>query len=433
MIVESSERRHRLLEPVHRRARQLPEGLDPQRRARPGRAARERSEQDELRRRRDARPGRTSGAAARASARSRRWCRRAELVARLAARVRSGQRSVCSGVAGAGQASRLHALARIATRGPVLQSAVTRRRVLPVRSRPPCERAGSRSAAGEAGPRKVFQPTAPPETGVKGERNDAGKQGELVPVRRQRAVRRGDVRGLPRQPRLACPTTGAPTSTRCRTSRRPTASTPRDVAHAPVVDSFAAARQGKAFGNQVVGRRPGDRPQAGPRPVADRRLPLRRRALGRPRSAQAHRARRRSPSSSRRSTASPTPTMDIGVQHQQHLLRERRAHDAARARCKRCARPTAARSAPSTCTSPTRAEKRWWQQKLESDPHQAELQRREEEAHPRPPDRGRGPRALPAHQVRRPEALLARRRRELHRLDGRADPARRRQRACRRS
>ena len=52
MIVESTQRRHRLLEPVHRRARQLPQGLDPQRRPRPRRAARERPEQDELRRRR---------------------------------------------------------------------------------------------------------------------------------------------------------------------------------------------------------------------------------------------------------------------------------------------------------------------------------------------------------------------------------------------
>ena len=62
-----------------------------------------------------------------------------------------------------------------------------------------------------------------------------------------------------------------------------------------------------------------------------------------------------------------------------------------------------------------------------SDPQQAQLHRRAEEAHPRPPDGRRRPRALPAHQVRRPEALLARRRRELHRLDGRADAARRRQ------
>ena len=76
MIVESTQRRHRLLQPVHRRARQLPEAARSARRPRPGQPARERPEQDELRRRRrEARPGRTSGAAARASARSRRWCR----------------------------------------------------------------------------------------------------------------------------------------------------------------------------------------------------------------------------------------------------------------------------------------------------------------------------------------------------------------------
>ena len=50
--------------------------------------------QDELRRRRDARPGRTSGAAARASARSRRWCRRAMLIARLAAEYEAARRRV---------------------------------------------------------------------------------------------------------------------------------------------------------------------------------------------------------------------------------------------------------------------------------------------------------------------------------------------------
>ncbi len=47
------ERRHRLLEPVHGRPRQLPQGLDPRRRARPRRLAGERSDQDELRRRRE--------------------------------------------------------------------------------------------------------------------------------------------------------------------------------------------------------------------------------------------------------------------------------------------------------------------------------------------------------------------------------------------
>ncbi len=58
---------------------------------------------------------------------------------------------------------------------------------------------------------------------------------------------------------------------------------------------------------------------------------------------------------------------------------------------------------------------------------QAELFGRTRSPHPRPPDRRRGAGALPAHQVRRPEAFLARRRRELHRLDGRAGAARRRE------
>src|SRR5471030_1973635 len=50
------------------------------------------------------------------------------------------------------------------------------------------------------------------------------------------------------------------------------------------------------------------------------------------------------------------------------------------------------------------------------DPLDAELHAREKNPHPRPPDRGRRPGTLPAHQIRRPEALLARRRRNLHRL-----------------
>ena len=71
-------------------------------------------------------------------------------------------------------------------------------------------------------------------------------------------------------------------------------------------------------------------------------------------------------------------------------------------------------------------EKRWWQERLEKARGKADLHARREEAHPRPLDRGRRPGALPPHQVRRPEALLAGRRRELHRGDGRTDPARRR-------
>ncbi len=51
------QRRHRLLEPVHRRARQLPQGVDPRRRPGPRPLARERPEQDELRRRRKCEEG----------------------------------------------------------------------------------------------------------------------------------------------------------------------------------------------------------------------------------------------------------------------------------------------------------------------------------------------------------------------------------------
>ena len=73
------------------------------------------------------------------------------------------------------------------------------------------------------------------------------------------------------------------------------------------------------------------------------------------------------------------------------------------------------------------AEKRWWQERLESIRSKPAFSTEQKIAHPRPPHRGRGAGALPAHQVRRPEALLARGRRELHRLDGRAGAARRRE------
>ena len=58
----------------------------------------------------------------------------------------------------------------------------------------------------------------------------------------------------------------------------------------------------------------------------------------------------------------------------------------------------------------------------------AQARRRPAEAPARQADRGRAARALPAHQVRRAEALLARRRREPDPVDRRPDPARRRQR-----
>ena len=72
------------------------------------------------------------------------------------------------------------------------------------------------------------------------------------------------------------------------------------------------------------------------------------------------------------------------------------------------------------CTEPT--EKRWWQHgSSRSAPSPVSTPKAK--THPRPPDRRRRPGALPPHQVRRPEAFLARRRRELHRVDGRTGAA----------
>jgi hypothetical protein len=78
---------------------------------------------------------------------------------------------------------------------------------------------------------------------------------------------------------------------------------------------------------------------------------------------------------------------------------------------RRCARPTAAPSAPSTCTS------RMWRRsagsrpRLETDPLDAGLERRGQAPLPASCHPGRDAGALPAHPLRRPEALLARRRR----------------------
>jgi 2-oxoglutarate dehydrogenase E1 component len=66
-------------------------------------------------------------------------------------------------------------------------------------------------------------------------------------------------------------------------------------------------------------------------------------------------------------------------------------------------------SAPSTCTSSdTTQSSAAMQERTRADPRGAPRTRREQRApHPRAADRRRDARALPAHQVRRPEALLA--------------------------
>jgi 2-oxoglutarate dehydrogenase complex dehydrogenase (E1) component-like enzyme len=80
--------------------------------------------------------------------------------------------------------------------------------------------------------------------------DDEGKQGELVPVRRQRAVRRGAVRGLSRQSRLR-PRQVALVLRRAAERPRDRRHDARDMAHAPVVESFAQRAKANAFGNRA--------------------------------------------------------------------------------------------------------------------------------------------------------------------------------------
>ena len=239
------------------------------------------------------------------------------------------------------------------------------------------------------------------------------------------------------------------TSKRCT---RPTSTTPARVPdnwrayfdalqHVPATDGIDGPRRAARAGRRILRRsapRPtpsatrassddlADRPQAGPRPVADRRLPLRSARAGPTSIRSSAPSARRFPSSSRRSTTSPRPTW-TSVFSATNTYFTTAEHMTLR-EIVQALRETYCGTIGAEYMHITEpAEKRWWQQQLEAIRSQAELHRRAEEAHPRPPDRGRRPRALPAHQVRRPEALLARRRRELHRLDGRAHAARRRQ------
>ena len=77
-----------------------------------------------------------------------------------------------------------------------------------------------------------------------------------------------------------------------------------------------------------------------------------------------------------------------------------------------CATPTAAPSASSTCTCATARSARWLQERLEAGYERTPA--RGAAADPAPAQRRRGVRDLPADQVRRAEALLARGRRVPH-------------------
>ena len=76
--------------------------------------------------------------------------------------------------------------------------------------------------------------------------------------------------------------------------------------------------------------------------------------------------------------------------------------------------------------------KRFVQQRLEPIRSRPAYTPEQQQAHPRAPDRGGDARALPAYQVRRPEALFRRRRRHADPDARSPDPAGRRRPACRR-
>ena len=173
--------------------------------------------------------------------------------------------------------------------------------------------------------------------------------------------------------------------------------------------------------------------QAGARAAADQQVPHARACSHADLDPlQAHARRRTSPTSTSRPTASPTPTWtpsstsarykagpqrmrlrDIvaALQRDLHAHARRRVHVHHR-HGDQALGPGAARADPLAARATTP---------------------RASAAHPRAPDRGRDARALPAHEVRRPEALLARGRRHDDPDARPADPARGRRRRAARS
>ncbi len=97
MIVDIEGRRHRLFQPLHRRARQLPQGLDRRQPAWTPTTCRQ-SDPSKMNfgGAQIARPGSTSGAAARASARSATMVSTATLVDRLAAEYEAAKRKLAA-------------------------------------------------------------------------------------------------------------------------------------------------------------------------------------------------------------------------------------------------------------------------------------------------------------------------------------------------
>ena len=249
--------------------------------------------------------------------------------------------------------------------------------------------------------------------------HDARIASRFLSLRRQRPVRRRALRVLPGQPRLGLPTTGASTSTSSQHVPAPDGSNAIDVSHAPDRHVVRATLEGPSTHAAQRGqRRPRD--QAGLRPAADRRLSIPRRALGQSRSAEAPgtaahpRTRARLLRLHRSGHGDHLP----GAQHVLRLRGSVAARDrqgAARDLLRLDRRRVHVRQRPAGEALDAGAPR--------VDPRQPQLRRRRAQAHPRPPHRRRGSRALPRDALRRPEALLARRRRELHRVDRRGRAA----------
>ena len=158
------------------------------------------------------------------------------------------------------------------------------------------------------------------------------RQVQLVPVRRQRAVRRRALRSLSRQPGLGARKVAQPTSTPSRTFPPPTAASARDMAHAPVDRVVRAARQGERLRQSRVRARI-SRSRAS-RSTSSRSLrPIA--SLGSRWADLDPLKRQERPKDSRARAGVLRPHRGRhghGVQRDEHLLLDRRPHDAARDR-----------------------------------------------------------------------------------------------------
>ena len=195
-----------------------------------------------------------------------------------------------------------------------------------------------------------------------------------------------------------------------------------DVAHAPVVESFIELARNRKVAHAMVDA------ATMHKQVLVLRMISKFRMLGhvprRPRPAEAARKSRTSPTSTSRTTALPraTSTPSSTSARSRPAPTRMRLRDIIDALQDTYCRTFGAEYMYIADT----ATKRCVQERLEPIRATADVRRRAAAAHPRAPDRSGDARALPAHEVRRPEALLRRRRGDDDPDARPPDPARRR-------